>query len=501
MRAPKRLPRWFKIAAAAVAAVLVGVIAFAAIQVGRLQGNIVSAPLNLNPDAPSAAPVDENHDPLQILILGTDTRAGKNGAYGSAADSTGSGNSDVMMLMNLSADRKRVTVVSFPRDLMVPIPACKNPATGKTSAPQAVGQLNSALSFGGPGCTVAAINKMTGLQVDHFMMADFNAVKELTSTLGGVDVCVNQPIDDPLSGLKLPAGVSSIQGEQALSFLRTRHGFGNGGDEGRIKAQQSFLASMTRKIKSNGTLTDVGKVLAIADTVTKNLTVDEGLNNVPALVSMANRLKDVDLSKVAFITAPVEPWDQDPNRLQLQPDASAKLFATLRADGDVTASAKPAPSAAASKPAASSGAAPASAAPAAPSTPAAPAAPAFDKAAVPFSFVNASGTAGRDTALSKIAASNGYTQAQAVPNDGPATISGTQLFYGPGYQEIAQETAKLYGIPAAQISPLAGFSGLELRIGQDFASGVKLNEGAGLPSGLNGQTAEQVTCQSGFGNY
>ena len=193
-------------------------------------------------------------------------------------------------------------------------------------------QLNGALGNGGPGCTVAAINELTGLSIDHFMMADFNAVKELSNTLGGVEVCVNQPVDDPLSGLNIPAGVSSVQGDQALAFLRTRHGFGNGGDEGRIKAQQSFLASMVRKVQGEGTLNNLPRLYSIADTVTKNLTVDEGLTDIPTLIAMAGRLKDVDLGNVAFVTVPVVPYELDPNRLVLDETAAQPLFDALVAD-------------------------------------------------------------------------------------------------------------------------------------------------------------------------
>ena len=100
------------------------------------------------------------------------------------------------------------------------------------------------------------VNKITGLEIDHFMMADFNAVKELSNAVGGVEVCISDAVYDPDSRLRLPAGNSQVQGEQALAFLRTRHAFADGGDLGRIKAQQGFLSSLTRKIKDDGTLSN-----------------------------------------------------------------------------------------------------------------------------------------------------------------------------------------------------------------------------------------------------
>ncbi|HEV7166814.1 MAG TPA: LCP family protein, partial [Micrococcaceae bacterium] len=335
-RGSRRVPLWLKISAASLAALLVAGVAVAGVMVMRLQGNVQVAELNLGSNSTTAPPADDNHDALQILIMGTDTRAGSDGEYGSTADSGGVGNSDVMMLMNISADNKRVSVISFPRDLIVPIPACRNPATGNFSAPEQAGQLNSALSLGGPGCTVAAINQMTGMNIDHFMLADFNAVKQLTTTLGGVEVCVDTAVKDPASGLDLPAGKSNIQGEQALSFLRERHAFGDASDISRIKAQQSFLASMTRKIKDEGTLTDIPKLYSIAETVTKNLTVDKGLSNVNSMMAIAGRLKNVDLSKVAFVTVPWTQYAPDPGRVQLLQPAASQVFAAVRSDADLT---------------------------------------------------------------------------------------------------------------------------------------------------------------------
>jgi LCP family protein required for cell wall assembly len=486
--------KWLKLTAIALSAVLVAGFVFVGVQLLRLQSNIVTQPLNLGTDA-AGLPVDPSKDPLQILILGTDTRTGEgNSQYGTEEDASGFGNSDVMMLMNLSADRQRVTVVSFPRDLLVPLPTCQDPETDEVYPEQELGQLNSALSLGGPGCTVAAINELTGLEIDHFMMADFNSVKELSETLGGVEVCLNQPVNDPKSGLDLPAGVSSIQGEQALAFLRTRAGFGNGGDQGRIRAQQSFLASMVRKVKDEGTLRNLPKVYAIAETVTKNLTVDQQLSQVPTLLMLADRLKDVDLEKVAFVTAPTVAYPYDPNRLVLDEAVAAPLFQTLVADGDVTA----APEA----PAAPGSTAPESAAPGAEAPAPAPEAPAepellFDPASVPVTVVNASGVADREAELQAHLVELGYALTSTVPND--ATSPATQVFAGFGYEEIAKVVAEAFGIPQSQVVGSASTVGVTVSVGADFPAGLTLGTGAGLGEGLSGQTAAQVTCQSSFG--
>lgn len=312
----------------------------------NLQHNIRSADL-LQPGqtkpAVNAALANSNVNdgPMNILVLGTDTRAGADSSFGSVNDSGGYGNSDVIILVHISADRRNADVVSIPRDTMAPYPGCVDPATGTVSPPAAAQIINGALQLGGPSCAVKTIEAATGITIDHFLVADFNAVVDLTNTLGGVQVCVNAPINDPLSTLNLPQGNSLVQGQQALAFLRTRHGFGDGSDLGRIKAQQEFLASMVRKIKTEGTLTDIPKMYSIADTVTKNLTVDKALASIPALLDMANRLRNIEPQNVTFITAPNEPYILDHNRVQLQAQASRQLFHAINTDTNLTAAMNP----------------------------------------------------------------------------------------------------------------------------------------------------------------
>ncbi len=462
--------------------VILAGLAFTAVQLMRLQGNIVTEPLNLNTDQADALPVDLSSDPLQILVLGTDTRTGQDAQYGGEDLSAGSGNSDVMMLVHLSADRERVSVISFPRDLLVPIPECYDPKTETVHPAQELGQVNGALGSGGPGCTVATINDITGLQIDHFMMADFDAVKELSDTLGGVDVCVNEPVDDPYSGLQLPAGVSNIEGEQALAFLRTRHGFGDGGDAGRIRAQQSFLASMARKIREEGTLGNLPKVYKIAETITKNLTVDEELADIPSLLKIADRLKDVDLSKVKFITAPIKPYELDPNRLVLDEEKAQPLFEALAEDRPIgekgpTPSAEPSGSPTTTE----------TTEPVDPSLQ-------FDPGAIPLTVTNASGTPGRDEDISDVLIDLGYVQAQpgAAVEESPTT----QIFYGSGYKAVADAVASELGVAGVQVLPSAAVIGVSVEIGQNFTSGDKLGPQGDLDSDFSGQTADQVTCQS-----
>ncbi|WP_082046319.1 LCP family protein [Arthrobacter sp. L77] len=475
--------RGLVIAAMVMATVLVAAVAFVAVQVFRLQSNVATSPLNLGENGETALPVDSRTDPLQILVLGTDTRTGNAGEFfGSEDDSAGDGNSDVMMLLTLSADREDVTVVSFPRDLLVPLPSCVNPETGEASQAMDLGQLNGALGEGGPGCTVAAINNLTGLSIDHFMMADFNAVKELSSTLGGVEVCVEEPVDDEYSGLTLPAGTSEVEGDQALAFLRTRHSFGDGGDTGRIAAQQSFLASMARKVRAEGTLTNLPRLYSIADTVTRNLTVDEDLSRPTELLKIADRMKDVDLGNIAFVTVPTEQWVEDPNRLVLDEDAAAPLFDALREDRGLTED-EPEPSATA---------APATQAPAASATPEAPAA---DPGTVPVLVVNATSDPERAAELQELLVAAGYTQAVPFASV-PAEMS--QVYFSSGYEAAAADVADRFGVPQSRVTLDESAAGVQLLVGADLATGPRVVVPP-LGSALEGQTADEVTCQASSG--
>ncbi|WP_445154318.1 LCP family protein [Arthrobacter sp. Hor0625] len=487
LAAARRIPGWLKATTIVLSVMLVGVIAFGAYWVIRLQGNITTQALGAGNSRTEGAP-DDASGRMQILILGTDTRDGKNSKYGTKDDSSGYGHSDVMMLMDISADNKRVGVISFPRDLLVDAPACKDPKTNKQYPAQSGVMINAAMTEAGIGCAVDTVNKLTGLEIDHFMMADFNAVKELSNAVGGVDVCISDAVYDPDSGLRLPKGTSQVKGEQALAFVRTRHAFGDGSDLGRIKAQQGFLSALVRKIKDDGTLSNPARMLGIADAITKNLTIDDGLASVPTLLTVGNRLKTIDVGKVAFVAAPTEPAESDPNRLQLAEPAASELFAAMRKDIDLTdPTAKPSPSASPS----ASGTASASAS-AAPSEAATPSAPAYNKALQPVTVANGSADAARANEVVTALKAAGFSQTGQFAAQAVAT---TAVYYGPDFADVAKDVAALLGVPAKQVLP-ADVAGVQVYLGSDYKSGTKQADApVSLPPDIVNQTAGDAKCQ------
>ena len=475
------MPGWLKIGTAVVSVLLVGVIAFGAYWAIRLQGNISKAALGAGSDKTEGA-VDNSRDRMQILILGSDTRDGKNAQYGTSDDATGYGHSDVMMLMDISADNKRVSVVSFPRDLLVDTPKCTDQESKKEFPAQKNVMINAAMSEAGIGCAVDTVNKLTGLEIDHFMMADFNAVKELSNTVGGVEVCISDAVYDPDSKLRLPKGTSKVQGEQALAFLRARHAFADGGDLGRIKAQQGFLSSLTRKMKDDGTLSNPGKMLQIADVVTRNLTIDEGMASIPTLLTVGNRLKDIDVSKVAFVAVPTVPAASDPNRLQVAEPAASQLFAAMRKDIDLTdPTATPSPSAS-----------PRTRVPA-PSRHRVRRPPRTTRRCSRSRWRTVPGLRRGPRRSCKVLTAGGFTQLGQLA---ARPVAATAVYYGADFADVAADVAAVLGIPAQQVLPAAGVAGVQVYLGSDLVGGAPGGDApVQLPEDIVNQTAGDVVCQ------
>ncbi|MFF9509594.1 LCP family protein [Streptomyces sp. NPDC014724] len=285
--------------------------------------------------------VFDNDAPINILIIGTDKRTGKgNEGYG---DKGSVGHADTNILFHVSKDRTNATALSIPRDMITDIPDCrtKQPDGSEKIVPGTRNvRFNESLGQEGrnPGCTMETAKAITGLQVDHFMMVDFNAVKELSTAVGGVKICLAKPVKDEDSHLDLPAGEHRIQGEDALAFVRTRHSFGNRSDLDRIKVQQQFIASMIRQMQSDDTLTSPTKLFKLADAATNALTVDTGIGTGKKLASLAQELSKVNTKNITFTTVPVldNPAEKTPVTVVLNEPKADPLFAMMREDTSLT---------------------------------------------------------------------------------------------------------------------------------------------------------------------
>ena len=269
-------------------------------------------------------------DGFNMLIVGSDMCEEDDGC-----DGRGSANlNDVTMLLHVSADGTNATAVSFPRDLVVPIPSCpKEDGSGNNAAMSAM-PINNTLFYGGLPCTVLTVEKLTGLDIQFAGLITFKGVIKMSNAVGGVEVCLAGDIDDKYVGLHLKKGKRTLKGCEALAFLRSRHGVGDGSDLTRISSQQVYLSSLVRTLKSSDTLSDPVKVYSIAQAATSTMTLSQGLKQLDTLASIAARLKDIPLESVTFVQFPGTTgvggvYEGKVAPIQAKADA---LFAKLRAD-------------------------------------------------------------------------------------------------------------------------------------------------------------------------
>ncbi|MEW1628680.1 LCP family protein [Streptomyces sp. NPDC089173] len=270
-------------------------------------------------------------DAQNILLIGSDTRSGDNKKYG--RDDGGSQRSDTTILLHLAADRKSATAVSLPRDLMVEIPSCRT-GDDKESR-ERFAQFNSAYELGGTACTIRTVERLTGIRIDHHMVVDFNGFKDMVDAVDGVQICLKEPIDDKDARLELPAGRQTLNGEEALGYVRARKTLGDGSDTERMERQQRFLGALVNKMQSNGVLLNPTRLYPVLDAATKSLMTDSGLDSLRDLYDLVRSMRDVPTDQVQFLTVPRQPYRQNTNRDELvQPDAS-ELFRQLREDKPV----------------------------------------------------------------------------------------------------------------------------------------------------------------------
>lgn len=252
---------------------------------------------------------------VNVLMVASDTRSGQGGSWGPLSDSSGAGNNDDNVLIHLSSDHTRLTVVQFPRDLEIPIPSCQA-SDGSTISAQDQNMLNTTLSEGGLACVVSTISNLTGISIPFAGLVTFEGVVALSNAVGGVQVCVGgDGIDDPYTSLNLPPGEVTLQGQSAAEFLRTRHGVGDGSDLARLSNQQVFFAALARSVMSAGTLTNPIRLWGLAKAAASNITLSDSLDNVATLYQIASAMKNLQWSNITFMQYPILTDPNDSNRV------------------------------------------------------------------------------------------------------------------------------------------------------------------------------------------
>ncbi|MEV5342890.1 LCP family protein [Streptomyces sp. NPDC052676] len=449
----------------------------------HLNGNIESIP-----DDGASTGGFQKDQAINILLIGTDKRTGAgNESYG---DHGSPGHADTTILLHVSKDRSNATALSIPRDLIVDIPDC--PTTQEDGSQKVIPgeqgvRFNTSLGQSGrtPSCTMRTVTELTGIKPDNFMVADFNAVKTLTTAVGGVEVCLAKDINDEDSKLNLTKGKHVIEGEQALAFVRTRHSVGNGGDLSRINLQQQFLSALMRKLKSNDTLTNPSKMIKLAEAGTKALTVDDQLDSIGKLKDLGLELGKLNVKNLTFTTVPVvdNPAETVKATVVPHPTQAREVFDAIANDVSFTAVKEKKAKEKAEVAARLKG-------------------PKADASEVRVRILNGGAPSGSASeTLLWLQNDEGVTKSENAGN-ADTVLSKTTLEYAPEQADQARRLAAIMGLsgsamkPGESVTNSQGLPTMTLTLGKDFkGAGVSLTAPTKAPD-VDKSTADKVQCAS-----
>ena len=271
-------------------------------------------------DIPTRAPqqkVAAGEEPaVNILVLGTDSRT-------SASDPSqwkeGAQRTDAIMIVQVSGDRKTVSVMSIPRDSWVEIPG------------HGQGKINAAYSYGGPSLTIHTVENLTGIHIDHFAVANFESFVALTDEIGGVRINLKTP--QTLAGKELGAGAQVLDGQQALAYTRERSSLPNG-DFDRVKRQQTWMRSIVSRVLTNGTMSSPTALYSFLKTASRTVAVDESftLNQMQSLALETRHLHSNDIRFMTVPTAGTGTSTDGQSIVTLDADADTPLFNAFAED-------------------------------------------------------------------------------------------------------------------------------------------------------------------------
>jgi len=307
-------------------------------------GLVSNPPTPTGSNAPTGSPdpADANAgNALNILLMGSDARDGKNGKIGGKV-AEGMRN-DTTLIMHISADRSRVDLVSIPRDATVKTPTCKY--FDGTTIKGSTGDFNVAFSNGGrhgdpaeaAACAINSVQNLTGLKIDHWAVVDFTGFEDMINAVGGVPMCVPERIVSKKAKLDLDAGPQVLNGKEALGLARMRTaevGNVSGSDLQRIARTHQLLRQLSRVILSKNLLTDAGELTQFLKATASSLTMDTGLGSTKYMLGLAFSLRNIDPAAIRFYTVP---WKLTDDYLDVIILKSAKtMWAELQADQPLT---------------------------------------------------------------------------------------------------------------------------------------------------------------------
>ncbi|WP_396655645.1 LCP family protein [Microbacterium sp.] len=305
--------------------------------------------VKLEDDVQLPPTIGEIEGGVNLLLVGTDSCEGQDlKLFPRCKHDDGGERNDVTMLVHIGDSPRRVTVVSFPRDMMVPIPSCPDGEGGRYSAMSSQ-MMNASYMYGGLACTVLTVEQLTGIDIQFAGAIRWTGVINMSDAIGGVDVCVAGEIRDRHTGLHLTEGTHTLKGSKALQFLRVRHGIADGSDLGRISNQQQFMSSMVRKLQSGAVLSNPGTLFNLATTAmqqvtSKQLLLSESLANPTRMVQIAMAVKDVDYGDIVFVQYPTR-YAEGGKRVLPLTDSADVLFKALADNKPIKLTGKTSPGA------------------------------------------------------------------------------------------------------------------------------------------------------------
>ena len=408
-------------------------------------------------DALGANGPDRDGAAQNILLIGDDSRPANASpevlAELSTQEDGGSVNTDTLMVLHIPAGGGQASVVSIPRDSWVDIPGA---GKGKINSAFAIGSSHGGGDAGGMKLLIQTVQNLTGVTIDHFVKVSLLGFYEIAQALGPIQVCLNQAVDEPLSGVHLPAGVSTLNAKQALSFVRQRHALPRG-DLDREVRQQYFLSRELAKVSSTGVLLNPGKLNKLLSAVGDALETDPRLD----LLDFATQFRDVSAGSVHYATIPttgtptIRDHGNDVSIVAVDTVALPAFFASL--DGPPSGYA--------------------SAAPAAPSS-------------VSVRVVNGTGTSGLASSAGAALTRLGFQVAGTA--NAPSATSVTTVTYPAGQE--AQVKAVAQRVPGALVVAVPGISQVTLTLGTD---GVRVSSSSSSSSSSGSSSGSGSSASTG----
>jgi LCP family protein required for cell wall assembly len=321
--------RWI---AAGVVVVLAGATLAAYVKYREIYDSItrVSPGSELGHRPPDYSTASEN-----ILVYGDDSRKGLDAheQYILHTGDVSGDNTDTIMLVHFSPGHHEVTVMSIPRDTMVPQYQCNSGPgyPGQQADPDSYVIINSLLAAGGPVCLWKTVEQQTGIYINHIIGIGMYGFVKVVNDLGGVNVCVPFNVNDPVSGLDLAAGEHHINGIQALAFWRTREDIGTGSDLERIQRDQFMSAQVVKGVLGSGLLSNPLRLLSVISDAAPFLTTDSGMTTSD-LLGIGESLRHLSSKNVQFITTPNQAWPPNPDRVEFAQPQADDVFSAIAHD-------------------------------------------------------------------------------------------------------------------------------------------------------------------------